>query len=211
MIIDLHVHTNVLSPCSDLAPEEAIQVSKLKGLDGICFTEHNKVWKTEEILRLSQKEDFLVLSGMEVDTREGHILVFGLHEDINSILSVEELRQRVAEAGGFMIAAHPFRGFLMFGSPELNLKPEQAAKRMVFQGVDALEIYSGKVIKSESHLAQEVCQLLNMKGTAGSDAHTLKGLACGVTIFENQIRNEAELITELKAGRFTVDNLRRAR
>ena len=43
MKIDLHVHTNVSSPCSLIDPERAIAVAKQVGLDGICVTEHDEI------------------------------------------------------------------------------------------------------------------------------------------------------------------------
>ena len=43
MVIDLHIHTKRLSPCSEMAPEGAAIEAKKIGLDGICFAEHNKV------------------------------------------------------------------------------------------------------------------------------------------------------------------------
>ena len=202
MIVDLHVHTKVFSQDSILEPDEAIQEAKRIGLDAICFTEHNKVWPEEEIHQLSQRWDFLVISGVEVDTIEGHVLVFGLHRDFEGIIRAHELREMVNQAGGVMVAAHPFKGFRVFGFSELKLSPEQASKRPVFQSVDALEGFSGKTMEKESILAQEVARKLGMKMTGGSDAHSLEGIGKCVTIFENKIANEQELITELKAGRF---------
>jgi predicted metal-dependent phosphoesterase TrpH len=79
MIIDMHVHTNPLSPCSNLSPEEAILEAKLKGLDGICFTEHDVMWDNKRIAYLREKHDFLVFKGIEITTNYGHILVYGLN------------------------------------------------------------------------------------------------------------------------------------
>ena len=202
MIIDLHVHTKVYSSDSNLDPEEAIKEAKKIGLDAICFTEHNKVWKVEDIQRLGQESEFLVINGVEVDTIEGHVLVFGLHRAFDSIIHVHELREIVEQVNGVMIAAHPFKGFRVFGFSDLSLSPEQGAKRPIFKSVDALEGFSGKTIERESKLAQEVAQKLGMKMTGGSDAHSIKEIGKCVTIFENEVRSEAELIKELKGGRF---------
>ena len=43
VVMDLHIHTKRLSPCSEMSPEEAAIEAKKIGLDGICFTEHNQV------------------------------------------------------------------------------------------------------------------------------------------------------------------------
>jgi predicted metal-dependent phosphoesterase TrpH len=192
-----------------LDPEEAIGEAKRIGLDGLCFTEHNRVWEIEDIRRLSQKWQFLVINGIEVDTVEGHVLVFGLHRDFEKIIRVHELRKMVNQAGGVMIAAHPFKGFRVFSFSDLSLSPEQASKRPMFRSVDALEGFSGKTAERESLLAQEVARLLGMKVTGGSDAHSSEAIGKCVTVFESNIRDEAGLIQELKKGRFHATDFRR--
>ncbi len=202
MIIDLHVHTKALSSDSSLDPEEAIKEAKRIGLNGICFTEHNKVWETEEIRRLSQKWGFLVANGVEVDTVEGHVLVFGLYRDFERIIHVQELREMANQAGGVMIAAHPFKSFRVFGVSDLSLSPEQASQRPIFRSVDGLEGFSGKTAEKENLLAQDVAQILGMNMTGGSDAHSLEAIGKCVTIFENNIKDGAGVVEELKRGRF---------
>ena len=180
-----------------------MQEAKKIGLDGICFTEHNKAWGAEDIDQLKLKWDFLIFRGVEVDTIEGHILVFGLNKDFDAIIRAHELRELVTEAGGVMIAAHPLTGFRAFGLAELKLSPEQASRRPIFRSVDAVEGFSGRTIDKENKLTQEAAEILNMKMSGGSDAHRIGDLGRCVTIFENTIHSEAELITELKAGKFT--------
>jgi len=205
LIIDLHVHTKELSPDADRDAEEAIREAKEKGLDGICFTDHNRAWSVEDTEKLSKKWDFVVIGGMEVDTAEGHMLVFGLHEDIKKTMHVSQLRQMVDKVGGVIVFAHPFKSFLMFGMSDISLDVEQASARPALKVVDALEAFSGRAGESENRLAQDVAKKLGMKGTGGSDGHRPGEIGRCVTIFENDIKNEAELIAELKAGRFSAD------
>jgi len=202
MIIDLHVHTKPLSSDSLMEVDEAIQEAKRIGLDGLCLTEHNKVWKAGAISSLREKWDFLLLRGVEVETPEGHILVFGVYQDFEGVIQLDELRKIVTREGGVMVAAHPFKGFVAFNSVKLGLSPEQAAKRPVFQKVDLIEGFSGRLNEDENGLAQAVGKKLGMKSTGGSDAHSVKYLGKCVTIFENKINSEAEFLSELKMGRF---------
>jgi len=44
MIIDLHVHSSVASPCSSAPVDVLIEEAKKIGLDGMCLTDHNHVW-----------------------------------------------------------------------------------------------------------------------------------------------------------------------
>ena len=185
--------------------EELIQTAKESGLDGICLTEHNKPWDPDEILRLRDKFDFLVFRGMEVTSKDGDILVFGYHKDVDEILTAAELRERVEDA--YMIAAHPFRGFLVFGFPQLSLTPEHAAERPIFHAVDAIEAYNCKVTGQETEMAFSVASMLNLPCVAGSDAHKVADVGKLYTDFSNVVSTEEELIAELFAGHFSIEPL----
>ena len=209
MIVDLHVHTRPLSPCSDLDPLDAIEAAKKIGLDGICFTEHNRLWDEGYLKELRSEHNFPIFRGMEVDTTGGHVIVFGLDKNIEGVVPAEELRKDVKEAGGVMIAAHPFRGFLLFGFSNLSLNLDEACERDIFKLVDTIEIYSGKLTDKENNFAKKVSRKLNLQGTGGSDAHSLSEVGKCVTIFENNVYDEEDLKDELKEGRFEGGYLRK--
>ena len=204
MRIDLHTHTSPRSPCSSIDPLELVREASRLGLDGICLTEHQVLWQPDEIVELAQGTPVKIFRGNEFTTNQGDILVFGYEEDLKELLMIEDLRDRVTAAGGFMIAAHPFRGFKTFGIGQLQMTVEQASNRKVFDFVDALEIRNGKVSDQENDMAARVAARLGLPGTAGSDAHRLDEVGKWVTDFERQIENEQELIEELRAGRFSV-------
>lgn len=209
MIIDLHIHTKRLSPCSEMEPEEAALEAKTIGLDGICFSEHNKSWDPHEITKIQDKYEIPIFNGIEVDTNEGHVLVFGLHENFQGITPIEDLRQMVDKAGGFMIAAHPFRGFLLFGLSKLKLDLDDACKNPLFKFVDGMEVSSGRQTPKENDFSSQVCERLGLMGVGGSDAHSTKDIGKCVTIFENRIEREEDLIRELRSGKFKVDYFRK--
>lgn len=202
MILDLHVHTSALSACSSLDPEEAVKRAKESGLEGVCFTEHCRLWPAAELERLSSMYDLPVFSGMEVETKEGHMLVFGLSTEIKDLMTAAELRELVDREGGAMIYAHPFRGFLMFGFGDLSLTVDEACGRPVFKTVDAVEALSGKSTRGENDLALEVVKKLKLPGTGGSDAHSAGEVGRCVTIFNKRIDNIQDLVTGLKSGEY---------
>ena len=92
----------------------------------------------------SQKHEFLIFRGTEITTDQGDMLVFGYHEDITGIIPIELLGKEVVEADGFIIAAHPFRGFLTFDAAHLGLTPEKAMQRPLFKLIHALELTAQK-------------------------------------------------------------------
>jgi len=199
IVIDLHTHSFPASPCSSVSAEDLIREAKMLGLDGICLTDHNYLWDRRVIEDLRQKHGFLVLGGNEITTDQGDVLVFGLDKDIQGIIGLKDLRREVYEAGGFMIAAHPFRGFLMFGVSKLGLTLEEAKERTIFQYVDALEVMNGKVTDEENRFASDVAAGLGFPETGGSDAHGSGEVGYCATVFQKKISDEKDLIEALHA------------
>ena len=204
MKIDLHVHTNPLSPDSRMSAEEAIETAKEVGLDGICFAEHDRAWQSPEIDLLREKYGFPVFRGVEVMLRGGiEMLVFGLNIDFTTLLDPSDLRQMVTAAKGFMVYAHPFRGL-----PELTVSDLDAALKITLgkvdiASVDAVEARNGHNKDIYNQPALEMAARYDLRSTGGSDAHSVDEIGTCVTVFERKITTDAELLRELKAGRFT--------
>jgi len=202
MRIDLHIHTSPLSACSYLDPQELILEARRLQLDGICLTEHQVVWDPDEVDKLADETGISIFRGNEFTTNQGDILVFGFYEDIKELLIIQELRDKVTAAGGYMIAAHPFRGFKTFGISQLQMTVDQACKRKVLEFVDAVEVGNGKLSPEENDMARKVAEKLGLPCTGGSDAHRVDEIGTWVTVFEKEIESEIELVHELHAGRF---------
>jgi predicted metal-dependent phosphoesterase TrpH len=207
----MHVHTTVGSYDSNLSPLELIQQGKVSGLDGVVVTEHDHGWDLDLARKLGREHDFLILCGMEVSTDLGHVLVYGLEEYVSGILYAETLRQVVDKVEGVMFAAHPYRRAFVqtngrWDAPKPTLTVQEAADRTIVQLVDGLEVYNGATGDRENAMAMAVREYMGLRGIGGSDAHSEHGLGCCVTAFERRIRNERELIEELRAGRFRAIN-----
>jgi len=202
VVIDLHVHTYPPSPCSVARVDDVIAEAKKIGLDGICLTDHNYVWDKVRVDELKQRHDFLILRGNEITTDQGDMLVFGLEETVQGVIKLDELRALVSGAGGVIIAAHPFRGFLLFGSGQLGLTPEKAMERPLFKQVDGIEVLNSKVTEKENRLASDVAKGIGCQGTGGSDAHQVSDVGLYATRFFSEVTCEKELIDALKSGRY---------
>jgi predicted metal-dependent phosphoesterase TrpH len=177
-------------------------------LDGICLTEHQVIWNLDEVDRLTREGGLKIFRGNEFTTNQGDVLVFGFYEDIKELMIIQELREEVQKAGGYMIAAHPFRGFKTFGIGQLQMTVQQAGKRKVFEFVDAVEIGNGKLSEDENDMARRVAEDLGLPGTGGSDAHRIDEIATWTTVFEKDIENEIQLVEALHAGRFRAEDRR---
>lgn len=208
MRIDLHVHTFPRSSCSTIDPKALVQEAERLGLEGFCLTEHQNLWDLDEIKQLAGDRGIKIFRGNEITTAQGDVLVFGLEKNISGVITIQELQQEVKSAGAYSIAAHPFRGFKVFGLGQLGLTLDQACKKKILQFVDALEIRNSRVTEKENDVAFKVAERLGLGGTAGSDAHHLDALGTWVTVFEKTIETEADLVRELHAGNFTFGTAR---
>ena len=208
MKIDLHLHTWPKSQCSTIEPADLVKEAEKIGLDAICITEHQVLWSPSEIEALAGSSSVKIFSANEITTAQGDVLVYGLEKDIQGIVTIQELQQEVQSAGAFSILAHPFRGFKTFGISDLQMSVDQASKKKALQFVDAIEIRNGKVTDNDNEMAEKVAEKLGMPGTGGSDAHVLDDLGRFITIFENDIANEQELVEALRAGAYTVGTVR---
>ena len=210
MVIDLHVHSAEASPCSSAPLEDLIAEAKRIGLDGICLTDHNHVWPRKTIEELQVKHNFLILRGNEITTNQGDMLVFGLEEDIKGIVDLEELRKMVLKADGFIIAAHPFRGFLTFGIGQLGLTAEKAMVRPLFQHVDGIEVMNSKVSEKENQFSSRVAAGLALPGTGGSDAHEVEEVGVYATRFFDPITCEEDFLKALRRKNYEPIAFRKA-
>jgi predicted metal-dependent phosphoesterase TrpH len=214
MLIDLHTHTHPLSHDSLLSPDELIDAAKSAGLDGACLTEHDFFWDPAEAAALSKRHDFLVIPGIEVNTEDGHIVVFGLESFVYGMHRLHELARMAEAAGAVMIAAHPYRRQLPFElrhEGDWTHALERAVANPACSHVTAVETQNGRGSDRENLFSAEVAARLSLPTVAASDAHERKDIGRCATEFERKITGLEDLITELKAGRFRAVILRPAR
>jgi predicted metal-dependent phosphoesterase TrpH len=205
VLIDLHTHTHPLSHDSLLTPDELIDRAKEAGLDGICLTEHDFFWEPETAADLAKRHDFLVIPGIEVNTEDGHIVVFGLERFVYGMHRIHELASLVADAGAIMIAAHPYRRQLPFElrhEGDWTAAVERAVANPAYAHVHAIESQNGRGSERENGFSAEIAARLKLPTVAASDAHERKDIGRCATEFERSITDLADLMEELSGGRF---------
>jgi len=206
LLIDLHTHTYPDSDDSFMGPDELIGAAKRLGLDGVCLTEHDFFWSMAKLSTLSRRHDFLVLPGCELNTDEGHLLVFGLRRYVFGLHKPQVVRQLVDRAGGVIIAAHPHRRrFLEEPAQELHFRSamlDRAAGAEFFRICDAIEGINGRATILENQFSQDLAGRLGLPLTGGSDAHRVTQLGTAATRFQRDITSLEDLVQELRAGRF---------
>jgi predicted metal-dependent phosphoesterase TrpH len=208
MIVDMHVHTARGGYDSSLTVPELVEEAMMKGIGGVCLTEHMHFWSKSELDGFGSDHNVLLIAGIEVETDMGHILAFGLDRYVSGMHRARELRRVADEVGGVLVVAHPFRMF--FHLEDFNAKPKRewpeafadALELPALDVVDAVEVLNGGCTERENRLAVEVARERGLKATGGSDAHSSRGIGSFVTVFEKEIESRGDLIAELKAGRF---------
>jgi predicted metal-dependent phosphoesterase TrpH len=195
LLIDLHCHTKVHSPCSALTPEALVRAAQARGLDGVCMTEHDALWPPEEIARVAAEMRFLVLRGMEVTTEVGHVLVFGLERHDPAMATLAELHRIVRAEGGLMYLAHPSR---RYGS----LPPDDLASAF-----DSVEVQNGTEGQLQNDNASRLARGLRLPGIGGSDAHSVREVGVCATQFGDDVRDEASFLVALRAGAYHAQRL----
>ncbi len=209
MEFDLHTHSSQGSACSRMHICDLIQAASQKGLDGVCITDHDYSWDLGELAKLHRESGIQVYSGVELSTSVGEILVYGVHQPLLHLRDdLAKLTQLVHELGGFMVAAHPFRtdfALCAFSREERGLEPievEEMCRRPVFEFVDTLEVYNGRSSWQEIQAARKAAVVLDRKGTGGSDAHSVLSVGSCVTVFDNPVESEIQLVAQLRNGHF---------
>lgn len=191
MLIDLHCHTKVHSACSALTSEALVRAARARGLDGVCITEHDALWPLDEIERVAEEMDFVVLRGIEVTTEVGHVLVYGVSRHDPAMATLDELHRIVRAEGGVMYLAHPSR---RYGT----LPPADLAS--VF---DSVEVENGTEGMLQNNNAALLASGLALPGIGGSDCHAVREAGVCATEFEDGVRDEAAFVRALRSGRYS--------
>ncbi len=204
MILDLHTHSEASE--DSRAPVETYlkwltKKRELLPIDGIVLTEHRQ-WNPDVDYRdLEDKYQILILRGAEVETDYGHILVYGVNDDIaqrfdftNVRLSAQEVVHEVARMGGVAAPCHP-------GRPTIGLC-EHYASRPALDGVVTVEALNGGSRRGENERVQELIDKHGYRSFGGSDSHLVSFVGICATEFEDEVRNIDELVRVLKAGTY---------
>ena len=212
MLIDLHTHTYPRSYDALQTPEELVLEARGLGLDGICLTEHDEFWDSSELQGLARQHKLLILPGCEVNTDDGHFLAFGLREYVFGIHRLPFLRRLVDQAGGVLVAAHPYRRRRAGLAPaDLARLLTKTCKEETFTYVDTLEGLNGRGSREENRFSQELGRRLGLTATGGSDSHGPGDLGVCATEFDARISSLDDLIRELKGGRFRPVSLKQCK
>ncbi len=187
MRFDLHIHSNHSSD-SNLSVDDILKQAVKRGLDGIAICDHNTVEGSLHARRRAGELNLplLVISGVEVSTTRGHLIILGITENIQPELSPQETIRIAHQKGGVVIAPHPFKARSIGNVDGLE--------------VDAIETFNSRCIFGENLKAKERAQALGKPEVGGSDSHMLSTIGLGYTEIEAESGEEA-VLSAIRAGR----------
>lgn len=155
---DLHIHSRYSDGMN--SPQEIVEYAQKIGLSGVAITDHDEIEGSLQALKF-QGENFQVIPGLEVSSREGHILALGVKEMVEWDNSAQETVEKIHSLGGIAVATHPYDSFRM-GVGDLIYRLD----------FDAVEVENGHTFRNRKN-PLKMAQEKNLCMVGGSDAHTL--------------------------------------
>jgi len=202
MILDLHTHSDASE--DSRAPVETymkwlVRKRDVLPIDGFVLTEHRQWDPQADYRHLEDKYGLLILRGAEVETDYGHVLVYGVNDDITSRfdftnvrLSAQELIPAVARMGGLAVPCHP-------GRPTIGLCEHYEHKPPI-EGVVAVEALNGGSRRGENERVQHLIEHYGYHAFGGSDSHLVSFIGICATEFDDDIRSIEHLVNALQRG-----------
>lgn len=188
--LDLHVHSRY-SVDSRLSVEQAAERAAYEGLRGFALTDHNTVAGHRALQRLKGLyRDSLFVPGVEVSTREGHLLVYGVEELPPVGRPLAEVLDWVRAHSAVAVLAHPLRWIHGVG-----------ARRAEAAAVPAVESRNGRNSELANVRAELLAARRRLGSTGGSDAHELSNVGRAFTEFPEPVENVEDLLELLRRGR----------
>jgi 3',5'-nucleoside bisphosphate phosphatase len=191
--MEIHAHTRERSDCSHISALDLIRETRDKGLQGIVLTDHHRVWSCDEIRELRRRAGvepyFVILSGQEVTTDRGDVLVFGPQDPIPKGSPLLEIAQRFPEAA--LVRAHPYR---KGARPEPSLLQSPGP----FHG---LEIFSSNHSIRDNLAGLQDWHRFKFTALAGTDTHAAGYAGTYPTQFDHWVSTLEDLLAEIRGGR----------
>ncbi len=177
---DIHIHSHHSDGLASI-PEIMDYVQAETDLSVIAITDHNTIEGALVAKSLEDDYDFEVIVGEEISSRSGHIIGLFLEKPIRQGMSVTETLAAIDDQGGIAVIPHPFSNRGVFG-PFGRDAFGAAIGDLAFH---ALEVYNSiPYLRWANRVAsQMLAGGQGIAATGGSDAHVLKGIGTGCTVF----------------------------
>ena len=201
----MHCHTKEGSMDGKIAIKDYIRELKAQGFGGMLITDHNsyKGYRNfQQNNKGQEKDDFVVLKGIEYDTIDaGHIIII-MPEDVRlRILELRGLPIRllidiVHKNGGILGPAHPC------GERYLSIikTKRRKSKAEIMNKFDFVEAFNACESEESNHAASALATQYQKPCFGGSDAHRADCVGTAYTELPDSIKKESDLIEYIKTN-----------
>jgi predicted metal-dependent phosphoesterase TrpH len=176
---DIHMHTNLGDGWA--SPARVVAEATRRNLPVIAITDHDQVEGAKRVQELiyQQNSPLQMITGVEVSTRQGHLLGLFVNKAPRSMRSVEESIEDIKEQGGIVIVPHPL-GRLV---PSLSRAKIDALLEKGYE-IDGVEMYNPSPANASVRPAvRDANQQWRLAETGGSDAHFWQHIGAAYTLF----------------------------
>ena len=198
MILDMHSHS-IASDDGRAKVENYCQwIQKKKiPIDGFVLSEHRQFDDANDYRALEDRFGLLILKASEVETEYGHVLVYGVNDDLKASLDFADIRNPLARVleeakrcGAVAVPCHP-------GRPKVGMCAHWETKGEV-EGVEIVETLNGGSRDGENEETILYAERYGWKRIGGSDSHIVSHIGRCATRFTADIQDIDGLVSALK-------------
>lgn len=187
--LDLHVHSRH-SPDGRMEVDEIVDQLAYAGVQGFALTDHNSVAGHARLGELRTKFPmYWFIPGVEVSTREGHLLLYGVDEAPPAHRPLAETLEWARARAAVAVLAHPFRWAHGVGRALAERAP-----------VDGLETKNGHNAELANARAEFVAARRAIGATGGSDAHRRRDVGRAFTELTAEVASVDDVLERLRRG-----------
>ncbi len=192
---DLHMHTSASDGLAS-AREMLDFAARFTDLDVVAITDHDVLDASLWAVSQAHLYPFEIIPGVEVTSRDGHVLALWTTRLIPKGMSLSETTAAIHEQGGLAVLAHPYEPLI---APRACWRYLLHPEVLLQSRVDAVEVMNaGAVTPGGSWLAGKRFAHGDLPVTGSSDAHMPSCIATGITRFHG--RSAADLRQALAMG-----------
>src|SRR6266699_2771879 len=176
---DIHMHTNLGDGWA--SPAKIVEEATRRGFPLIAITDHDHIEgaKRRQELIYQQNSSLEMITGVEVSTRQGHLLGLFVTKAPKAMRPVEESIEDIKEQGGIVFVPHPL-GRLV---PSLSRAKIDALLDKGY-AIDGVEMYNPSPANASMRpVVRAANQQWRLAETGGSDAHFWQHIGAAYTLF----------------------------
>jgi len=182
--VDLHIHSDASHDCNEpveLILEHAQEID----IDAIAVTDHDSIENSLEVAEKAEEYGLIGIPGVEVSTKDGHLLALGVEECPEKGKSFENTVKEIRELGGLAVVPHPFQ------------RTRHGVKKSKITDCDAIEVYNSWSFTGwKNRKARRFAKENDYPETANSDAHSLGMIGQAYTEINTSFADEEEFTAD---------------